>query len=148
MYKIELYQTDKQTQVHDFLHRVYSELNWKFDLQGKHSIYMDIENNFDKFWCLFDGDNLIGTVALRNMGSSDCELKTLYLYKAYHGKKLGYRLLDTAIDHARKNNYHRMFLDTTSTSENAVRLYRKNGFCDTERYNDNPNADIFMVLQL
>lgn len=148
MYRIELYQAENQTQIYDFLNNVYSELNWRFDLQGKHKSYTNIEDNFDKFWCLFDDDTLIGTVALRNMGSSDYELKALYLYKAYQGRKLGYMLLHTAIDYARKNHYQRIFLDTVSTSENALRLYRRNGFCDTERYNDNPNADVFMVLQL
>lgn len=148
MYRIELYKADYHEQVIDFLDKIYSELNWKFDLWGKHTTYADIEANFDGFWCMFDGDILIGTVALRNMGNSDCELKTLYLYKAYQGKKLGYKLLNTAIDHARKKHYSRMFLDSKSTSENALRLYLKNGFRHTERYNDNPHADIFMVLNL
>lgn len=70
------------------MNRVYAELNWKFDLQGKHKFYTDIEDNFDKFWGIFDGDALIGTVALRNMGNSDCELKALYMYKVYQGKKI------------------------------------------------------------
>ena len=148
MYRIELYQAEKQAEILDFLDRVYGELNWKFDLHGKHKVYINIEDNFERFWCLFDDDTLIGTVALRKMSDSDYELKTLYLYKAYHGKKLGYMLIKTAIDHARNNSYRRIYLDTVSTSESALRLYRRNGFCDTERYNDNPVADVFMVLEL
>ena len=148
MYRIELYQADKQTQVYDFFEKCLPESNRKFNLQEQHKIYIDIEKIFEKFWCLFDDDILIGTAALRNIGNSDCELKGLYLYKSYHGNKLGYSLINTVIDYARQNHYHRMFLDTISTSENALRLYEKVGFYNTERYNNNLNADIFMVLQL
>lgn len=148
MYRIELYQADKQTQIYDFFEKCLPESNRKFNLQEQHKIYTDIETNFEKFWCMFDEDILIGTAALRNIGNSDCELKGLYLYKSYHGNKLGYNLINTVIDYARKNHYHRMFLDTISTSENALRLYEKIGFYYTERYNNNLNADIFMALQL
>ena len=35
-----------------------------------------------------------------------------------------------------------------SSSKRAVHLYEKAGFEQTERYNDNYTADIFMVLNL
>ena len=38
------------------------------------------------------------------------------------------------------------YLDTLSSSKRAVHLYEKAGFEQTERYNDNYTADIFMVL--
>ena len=40
------------------------------------------------------------------------------------------------------------YLDTLSSSKRAVHLYEKAGFEQTERYNDNYTADIFMVLNL
>lgn len=37
-----------------------------------------------------------------------------------------------------------MYLDTLSSSEGAIRLYKKNGFVESARYNDNMVADVFM----
>ncbi|WP_333860533.1 hypothetical protein [Clostridium sp.] len=37
-----------------------------------------------------------------------------------------------------------MYLDTLSSSERAIKLYQKNGFVKTVRYNDNMAADVFM----
>ncbi len=79
--------------------------------------------------------------------SGRCELKALYLLEKYHGKGLGRRLLNTAIRKARKDGYGKMYLDTLSSSRNAVRLYEKAGFERTEKYNDNDTADLFMVLK-
>lgn len=39
-----------------------------------------------------------------------------------------------------------MYLDTLSTSKEAIRLYKKIGFVDTKRYNENKIADVFMEL--
>lgn len=41
-----------------------------------------------------------------------------------------------------------MYLDTLSASNKAIKLYEKYGFTVTERYNDNKNADLFMVLNI
>lgn len=41
-----------------------------------------------------------------------------------------------------------MRLDTISTSANAIGLYRRLGFRDIDRYDDNPLADVFMELDL
>lgn len=41
-----------------------------------------------------------------------------------------------------------MYLDTLSSSTRAITLYEKAGFVITERYNENRDADIFMVLEI
>ena len=41
-----------------------------------------------------------------------------------------------------------MYLDTLSTSREAVSLYKKMGFVMTKRYNSNTEANVFMVLYL
>lgn len=61
---------------------------------------------------------------------------------------LGRMLLETAINEAKKQGYCELFFDTLSTSEKAIRLYKKAGFIMTERYNENEFADVFMVLKL
>ncbi|MBM6803656.1 GNAT family N-acetyltransferase [Mediterraneibacter glycyrrhizinilyticus] len=104
--------------------------------------------DFEHFWCLFDGEGIIGTAALKKLNSGQCELKSLYLLEQYHKRGLGRLLLNTAIQEAKRNGYGEIYLDTLSSSKRAVHLYEKAGFEQTERYNDNYTADIFMVLNL
>ena len=60
-----------------------------FELNGRHKMYKDVSEYFEHFWCLFDGEDMIGTVALKKMDSDKCELKSLYLLEQYHKKGLG-----------------------------------------------------------
>lgn len=53
-------------------------------------------------------------------------------------------MIDKAFDYAKKNAIKEMYLDTLSSSEGAIRLYRKNGFVETLKYNDNMVVDLFM----
>ena len=110
-------------------------------------LYNDVSEYFEHFWCLFEGEAMIGTAALKKLDSDKCELKSLYLLEQYHKKGLGRLLLNTAIQEAKQNGYGEMYLDTLSSSKRAVRLYERAGFQQTERYNDNYTADTFMVLK-
>ena len=70
----------------------------RFELDGRHKMYDKIEEYFEVFWCLFDEEHIIGTVALKRLSDERCELKALYLLQQYHKNGLGYRLLKTAIE--------------------------------------------------
>ncbi len=131
-----------------FLEKCLPESGRVLDLNGRHSFYKDIPGHFDGFWCMKHNDDIIGTVAVRRMNDKDCELKSLYLLEKYHGMGLGRKLLETAIENARKLGYKKMYLDSLSTSKRAVKLYRAAGFKDTEKYNDSIFSDVFMVLEL
>lgn len=131
-----------------FLEKCLPQSGRSLELTGRHKMYCNIDEYFEYFWCLFDGKDLIGTVALKKLNDEHCELKSLYLLEQYHKKGLGCRLLKTAILKAQQNGYKEMYLDTLSTSHKAISLYEKMGFIRIERYNTNYTADIFMVLKL
>ena len=132
----------------EFLEKCLPESGRALDIDGRHSFYKDIESNFKGFWCMFRNKKIIGAVAVHELSESDCELKSLYLLEKYHCRGYGRKLLDTAIGFAKKYGYKKMYLDSLSTSTRAVALYRKNGFVDTEKYNDSVRSDVFMVLNL
>lgn len=148
MFKIIEYDISYETKLISFLDKCLPESGRVLDINGRHSFYKDIDVNFIGFWCLFDRNDIIGTVAVRKLSDAYCELKSLYLLEDYHGRGYGRKLLETAIDYAEKSGYEKMYLDSLSTSERAVRLYRKAGFTDTEKYNDSIYSDVFMVLDL
>lgn len=148
MYELKLYQDEFQNDILRFYTEVLPESGRKLELNGRHKVLSNISKHYEKYWCLYDEYRLIGTVAVRGIDEQTCELKSLYLYRAYQGKGLGYRLLSKAIEYAREKGYLEMYLDTLSTSERAIRLYQSAGFTPTNRYNDNQFADVFMVLKL
>lgn len=131
-----------------FLEECLPESGRALDIGGRHSFYMDIDNSFKDFWCMFDHEKIIGAVAIKELDNKSCELKSLYLLEQYHGKGYGKCLLQKAIICAKEYGYENMYLDSLSTSKKAIALYRKSGFADTERYNLNERSDVFMVLDL
>lgn len=132
----------------DFLQQCLPESGRILELNGRHKFYQEIDDYFAAFWCMFDSDKMIGTVAVKALDNNRCELKSLYLLERYHGTGCGQRLLIQALGYAKERGYKEMYLDSLSTSKKALALYRKVGFIPTERYNQNEFADIFMVLSL
>lgn len=148
MYPIQRFDEKYTKQVISFLRSCLPESGRKLDLEEKHKSCLDIRHCFDAFWIMLDGEEIIGTAALKRMDERRCELKFLYLYKRFQGKGLGRKLLETVIREAAHRGYREMCLDTLSTSVRALALYEKAGFVQTERYNENYDADIFMVLKI
>lgn len=68
-----------------FLEKCMPESGRALDIGGRHSFYMDIDNLFKDFWCMFDHDKIIGAVAIKELDDKSCELKSLYLLERYHG---------------------------------------------------------------
>ena len=78
------------------------------------------------------------------------ELKRLWVEPQLRGHSLGRKLLAEAIHFAQDAGYHAMFLDTVADHmASAVALYRRAGFVETERYNEQRIDGIsFMRLDL
>lgn len=100
------------------------------------------------FLVVFSGDHIIGIGALRKLSNINCEIKRMYLFPSYRGQSIGTSLLRRLIAFAEKRGYHNIFLDTTKEMKAANRLYKKFGFVETNNYNLNPRAQIFMKKEL
>ncbi len=142
------YETSLKQNVFEFTDKCFDELGKKFEPAGRHSFYNDIENSFEVFYCVVDHGNVVGTVALKKIDDTTAELKSLYLDKSYRGKGLGGRLMTEAVGAARARGYKSVVLDSMKKYKAAHDLYEKFGFKDTEKYNSNEMADVFMKLEL
>lgn len=132
-----------------FLDRCLPESGRSFDPTGRHAHLRRIEEAYEALWCLVeDGGAVVGCVGVRPLAPGVCELKTLFVFERLQGQGWGRRLAERAVGHVRERGYAAMRLDTISTSKNAIALYRRLGFEDIERYDDNPMADTFMELRL
>lgn len=148
MYVKEYTNTEsEQNEVLHFLEAVLPESGRNLDINAIKQYVKSLED-FEKVWCLYDGVTLIGTVGVRSLDELNCELKALYLYSRYHGQGLGYRLIKTALEEAKRAGFEAMYLDTISTSERAIRLYKAVGFEEIEQYKETIRSDVFMRKQL
>ena len=94
-------------------------------------------------------DEAVGVIALRMIDKDKCELKRLYVKKEARGKGIARMLVEKLIAEAKTIGYKTMYLDSLPQLEDAIVLYRKIGFSDTERYNRSPCENtIFMKLDL
>lgn len=99
------------------------ELDPEFD-----SDLADPAASYVALWILEDAGNVVGSVALRELGEGVVELKRMYLRPEVRGQGFGRRLLAVALDWARSNGKAAVRLDTSERMVAAQRLYEAHGF--------------------
>lgn len=150
---IKIFKTDMQQAVEDFFGKCFSAVGIPYSPKDRHADIADVELYYMQngcFWCLFDNDILIGTVAIRiiDIENKVVELKRMFVLPEYQGKGYGKLLLKYVIDYAKEQQYKKIYLDTRKQFSVAQHLYRSNGFLETDKYNDNENAELYFELVL
>jgi N-acetylglutamate synthase-like GNAT family acetyltransferase len=82
------------------------------------------------FWVALDDDQVIGTIALKDIGAGDVALRKMFVASAYRGAAWGVasQLLHTALHWANQHAVQRVLLGTTEAFHAAHRFYEKHGF--------------------
>lgn len=99
------------------------------------------------FLVAVDGNEIIGTGAIRRLSDDTAELRRMWLLEAYHGRGIGYRLAQGLFAFARAAGYRRVRLSTSAVQQRAIRFYERLGFSPIERYRDTDD-EVFMELAL
>ena len=104
------------------------------------------------FWSVWDGEELVGCGALKQLDATAGEIKSMRTARAHRRRGVGARVVEHIIDEARRRRYERLYLETGSQEAFAPArtLYMRYGF--TRRgpfagYVEDPNS-VFMVLRL
>ena len=144
---------DMQWRVIEFFEECFVALGWGYSPNGRHIDTADVEKHYMQngcFWCLFDNHVLIGTVAVRTIDFENkiLELKRMFVLPKYQGKGYGRQLLKHAIDYAKEHKYNSICLDTRNELATAQHLYKKYGFKQIDKYNNNEYADVYFELKL
>lgn len=102
-------------------------------------------------WLAREGDTVSGCVVLRPLpalGAGASEVKRLYVRPAHRGDGVAGALMDALEAHARAGGYDAVYLDSRPDFRAAIRFYERRGYEPVERYNDNPEATVFLRLPL
>jgi len=105
--------------------------------------------NLGFFLAEFDGTPA-GCVLLRPLPSipSATECKRLYVAPEFRGHGLAAKLMDAAEAHARRIGLEWIYLDSRAEMTIAIALYRRRGYEEIPRFNDNAEAAIFLRKRL
>lgn len=95
----------------------------------------ELQNPFSQFYFAIINDEKVGYIKL-NYSSAQTELQDdnaveverIYVLASQQGKKIGSQLLDFAIDKARTENKHYIWLGVWEHNQAAQRFYERNGY--------------------
>ena len=105
-----------------------------------------------EFWAAWDGEELLGFGALKQLSARHGEIKSMHVAQARRRKGVGQALLDHLISRARARGMRRLSLETGSWDyfRPAQALYRNRGFVECLPFGDyHPDRNsVFMMLEL
>jgi GNAT superfamily N-acetyltransferase len=97
-------------------------------------------------WLAYMEDEVMGCVVLRKLETipfaSEC--KRLYVKPLARGNRIADELLDAQEAYARSEGIEWIYLDSYDDLKAAIAVYERRGYQLCERYNDNPQATLFL----
>ena len=109
-----------------------------------------IEDPGSGMWLAYSEQELVGCVVLKKLDSIPYagECKRLYVQPRARGHRIAGKLMDALEGFAGNAGLRWIYLDSYDDLKAAIALYRKRGYDWCERYNDNPQATVFLRKHL
>jgi N-acetylglutamate synthase-like GNAT family acetyltransferase len=106
-------------------------LNDQPDLNNIEGFYQKKGN----FWIALDNNDVVGSIAIKDIGNGDAVLRKMFVKHDYRGKEKGvsHGLLNTLMEWARQRQYDTIYLGTTLQFQAAHRFYDKYKFIEIDR---------------
>ncbi len=115
---------------------VHAEYGFSWEADGYHRDLYTVEQSYlhggGMFWIALAGHEVVGCAGLTLHGRQ-CELHRLYLLRAFRGRGLGRRLLDTAIEYGRERGCDKMIAWSDVKLTDAHALYLRTGFIQEDQ---------------
>jgi GNAT superfamily N-acetyltransferase len=101
-------------------------------------------------WIAYVDDFPAGCVVLRPLPTVEAatECKRLYVQPQFRGHGIADALLDAMEEYALEKAAEWVYLDSKDDLKDALRIYVRRGYQPCERYNDNPQATVFLRKRL
>lgn len=119
----------------------------------------ELNNKDSEFYFAEQNQTIIGYLKL-NFGASQTELQDsraleierIYVSKEFHGKNIGQKLYDKAMEVARNHNADYVWLGVWEENPRAISFYKKNGFVEFDKHifrlGEDEQTDIMMKLKI
>ena len=111
-------------------------------------VVLDSRSDLEHYdmWLAWRDREAVGCIFLRDLPSvaGAGEIKRMYVDPAHRGLRIAQALFDAVEQHGRSIGLRWLYLDSRDDLQAAIAFYRRNGFEQCDRYNDNPEATIFM----
>lgn len=137
--KVEVYTTGYRDKVADLVLSIQRE-EFALDLTAADQPDLAIIDSFyqsenGNFWIATLDQQVIGTIALIDIGNQEVALRKMFVHPLHRGKEKGVAqaLMQTAIDWGRSRQVTAIYLGTIDIMKAAHRFYEKNGFVRIER---------------
>jgi DNA-binding MarR family transcriptional regulator/GNAT superfamily N-acetyltransferase len=113
---------------------------------GPEAVQEIIDGGSSGMWLAYVKDEAVGCVVLRRLDRFPFagECKRLYVQPRFRGRYIASALLNAQEEYARREGLQWIYLDSHDGLKAAISLYRKRGYVPCERYNDNPQATVFL----
>lgn len=97
-------------------------------------------------WLAYEDAKAVGCIALRPLSRFERagEIKRMYVKPESRGCGIAEQLLKALEEFAAEVGYRTLYLDTKDDLTTAIRFYQRHGYEPCERYNENPQATMFM----
>lgn len=101
-------------------------------------------------WVATVNSEPVGCVMIRPLPQvpGAAEVKRLYVRSQFRGMRIAHALMEAVEDHARHAGIHWLYLDTKDDLHAAIHFYLSTGYEPCPRYNDNPQATIFLCKRI
>ena len=105
-----------------------------------------LDDRASGMWIAYLAEKAVGCVVLRKLSSIPraAECKRLYVQPSARGHRIADKLMNALEGFASTQGLDSIYLDSYHDLKAAIALYRKRGYTECERYNDNPQATIFL----
>jgi GNAT superfamily N-acetyltransferase len=119
------------------LHATYYSRHWNFGLFFERKVATELSEFLGRFdtasdglWLAVDGESIVGSIVIDGVhgDGEGAHLRWFILDPAYHGRKIGRKLIGAAMDFCRRCGFPRVYLWTFAGLDSARRLYEAHGF--------------------
>jgi ribosomal protein S18 acetylase RimI-like enzyme len=101
-----------------------------------------------EFFVARRSESVVGCGAVKKHAPGIAEIKRMWVAPTARGQGVATALLAALESEARRLGYTQVVLDTNKALTEAHALYRKAGYRETARFNDNPYAHLWFVKDL
>lgn len=152
MLQYRLAQRGDESGILDMIQVALGEYGLNIEPGGADQDVVDLERHYLKnggwFQVVVDQGRIIGSVGVYKIDDERCELRKMYLYPEYQGKKIGKQLMENALEAAKELGFKWMLLQTNSKLAKALPLYEKYGFIRDETGEVCSRCDVAMIKEL